>query len=102
MSHLERVSDGADSTRSNFAFVTILVLAAVVLIGLVFLWGGGYFGNPQSVNVIQPASPTTVVVPGTSGAAGAGGAGGAAGAPGAAGAAGAAGAPAASGTTSTP
>jgi len=95
MSHLERVSDGAGSTDSKFVFITLLVIIAIVFVGLMFLWGGGYFGGSQTINMMQP-STTATVTPGMPGAAGTGGAGGAAGAPGAAGATGA------TGSTSTP
>lgn len=100
------VNEGPDETGFNFGLVVLLVVVAVLLIGLVFLWSSGYIGGSQVINV-QPSSPA-VVTPGPAGPAGApgapgtGGAGGAGGAPGAAGAPGAPGAAGAPGATSTP
>jgi hypothetical protein len=91
------VNEGPDETGSKFGLVVLLVVVAVLLIGVVFLWSSGYIGGSQVINV-QPSSPA-VVTPGPAGAPGAPGAGGAGGAGGAPGAAGAPGAP---GATSTP
>jgi hypothetical protein len=94
MAGMTDMNDGPDRSGSNTAMIIGLVVVVAILLGLVFLWLGGYLGGTQIINV-QPANPAPVTVTpgvqGAPGAPGAGGAGGAAGAPGAPGAPGAAG-----------
>jgi hypothetical protein len=94
MARVIEVHDGPDQTGSNTAVIIgVVAVVAVVLIGLVFLWLGGYLGGTQIINLQPSTSPPVTITPGAQGvpgAPGAGGAGGAAGAPGAPGAAGSA------------
>ena len=43
MSHLERVSDGVESTDSKLVFATLMVIIGIVFVALLIMWGGVFF-----------------------------------------------------------